>query len=585
MYYLYTIIFWLSIIGYCNYIKDKFDIKTELTLPLVFSGISIILIFAGIFNILKLTSIILLLLGLYLLIKKYIIQKEKLTKPTTNTIIIGILLVYVTIFFSQMHYLHFDNFSHWGLIVKNLILNNSLPNFENAVIEFKAYPPGTAIFIYYFAHFFGNVEGYAIVAQNYIFIAFASSLLVLTKGKYQNIFRALILIAIFFFATCNILPYDLLVDTILSVVFISAIIFIYLYHDNLKKLLYLLIPIAIFLCSIKNTGVLLVFILCCIMLYLFIRKKEFKKGIIYCLKLGVPSLIFFYLWTTHVEYAFGRLGLSSHHAMTPNNILGHISTMELSDITRFISIYLKRFIDLKNNISNVIIIIINLLLVSLYPIYKDEKSKKKITNSLIIIDLIYLFYYFVLGLMYICSMELSGLFELAGFDRYMMTISASLIGIFIITILDLLKEHKNKIIIYSYNLLIIFFLLSFIIFYPNKDFKISNYKIFFGENGYSESYSKKFDDILKEEYINLNNNETYYVYIPIENNGNKVFHYYLARHKLNHHDVIIAATPDDIININDETLIISLENDNKFINYLKQNNLCEISQGIYQKCK
>ena len=26
MYYLYTIIFWLSISGYCNYIKDKFDI-------------------------------------------------------------------------------------------------------------------------------------------------------------------------------------------------------------------------------------------------------------------------------------------------------------------------------------------------------------------------------------------------------------------------------------------------------------------------------------------------------------------------------------------------------------------------------
>ena len=46
--------------------------------------------------------------------------------------------------------MHYDNFSHWALIVKSMSLTNSFPSFKTDVIMFTSYPPGSAVFIYYF---------------------------------------------------------------------------------------------------------------------------------------------------------------------------------------------------------------------------------------------------------------------------------------------------------------------------------------------------------------------------------------------------------------------------------------------------
>ena len=581
MFWIYIIIFWLSIIGYSLYFKYKFDIKNEFLLSIVFSLVSIIMFISGLINILKLASIILLVTGIVLGIIVFLKNKKDITtkikKPNWNIILVFILLLYVTLVYKDMHFLHYDNFSHWGTIVKHLLINNSFPNFESTIIEFKAYQPGTACFIYYFCNLLKIKEGYMILAQNYLFIGFISALFGLVKGKYKNIFRVVIFTSIIFISIANILPYDLLVDTILTAVLISSFVIMFEYKNDIKKLFYLMLPLTIFLTLIKNSGILLVFIICCLFLYYSILNKNYKKGIIYAILLGLTSLFILHMWSSHVEFAYGSSALESHHAMTLNNILPHIKSLGMEKIIYFIKIYIKNFINL-NNIPNIVIIILNLLLLSFIPILKSKK--KLIFESIIIMDLIYLFYYFMLGVMYIFSMEESSLFKLPCFNRYMYTIVFSLFGLFLIYFVNLFKNYSKKIFVYLYSTIVIICIIIFILLGYCDNFNLKkHYKIFIGQNDYNFSYSKKIDEILKNNYINTNDNLIYYVYLKNQDINKDAYIWYMSKYKLNDENINIIYDLNDL-DLDENEIIVALDeieiDDNKHI--------CEISEGIYKSC-
>lgn len=590
MFYIYVLTFWLSIIGYCLFIKYKLNIKSELLLSLIFSGITLIMFFAGLLNILKVVALIILISGIVLFIITFINNKnniiKSLKKPNFNIIIIAIFILYVTIVYSSFNLLHYDNFSHWGTIAKNMILNNSLPNFQSTAIEFKAYQPGTATFIYYFCNNLNFKEGYMILAQNYLFIGFISSLLVLAKGKFKNIFRILVFICIIFFSICNILPYDLLVDSILMVVLISVFAFFFTYYKDLKKLFYYVLPISLFLCLIKNSGILLVFVVCCLYFLLSIRNKQTKKGFIYTVIIGLSSLLVLYIWSSHVEFAYGVSGLESHHALTSNNIVSHVKSLGIDKIVSFIKIYIKRFFDLKNNVSSVVMILINIFLLSFLFNFKEKKRKREIIVSLVVVDLIFLFYYVMLGIMYILSMEEAALFEIACFDRYMFTIVFALFGLLMLLFMKFYNKQEKSTIVYIYSILFICFMFSFVSLNGNSVFNIKdNYKLFFGKNSYNESYAKKFDMYLEDKYINMNEDDNlYWVYSPDKESNLYGYTYYMAKYKFNHGNIKVVDDINNIKELTEENIIVALEEDKSFKKFIYKNSICKISEGLYKKC-
>lgn len=583
----FLILFWISTIGYCLYAKYKFKIKSELLLAFVFSIITLTIFILGLLNILKLGSYLILFIGIILFIfnvKKHGIEIiKKLKILNLNIIIIALLMLYVTIVFSKLHLLHYDNFTHWGLIIKNMLIYNRLPNFENALIEFKGYQPGTACFIYYFTQFFGLKEGMMIVAQNYLFIAFISSILVFAKGKYKNLFRFLCVFVIIFSSIANILPYDLLVDSVLSVIFIFAFVIIYEYKDNLKKLFYALLIISLFLCLVKNTGYVFTFMLCIIYLLIGVKNKKIKQGFMGALIIGLSSLALLYIWMAHVRYVYGYYALSSHHSLTPNNIYYHLLELGKSGMLRFLKIYITKFIDLKTNITSFIVLLINLIVFSFLTFYKNKR--KTIIKSIVIIDIIYIIYYLFLGIMYICSMEISGLYELAGFQRYMLTIAIVLIVIAIMLFMHISESFKSKFVVLGYTVLIIFLLSLYIIKYENKDFKLnSTIKLFIGENCSESSYIIKYDKIVTPDYINMNNDELYYVYYPSEKQQYGYL-YFISKYKLNHENIVTSFDTDSIVEYTDNSLIVVFEYDKEIKKKMKEIDFCKIKEGLYGKCK
>lgn len=83
-------------------------------------------------------------------------------------LLIGILFLVLSFFLKMQHY---DNFSHWAVIVKNMLTTNHFPTVQDELIAFKDYPPGTSVFIYYVCRFWGNSQGMMLMAQNALLLA------------------------------------------------------------------------------------------------------------------------------------------------------------------------------------------------------------------------------------------------------------------------------------------------------------------------------------------------------------------------------------------------------------------------------
>ena len=67
--------------------------------------------------------------------------------------------------------LHYDNFSHWAVMVKYLLSANRFPGADTELVTFLDYPPGSSVFIYYVCLFLGRSQGVMLLAQTALIFA------------------------------------------------------------------------------------------------------------------------------------------------------------------------------------------------------------------------------------------------------------------------------------------------------------------------------------------------------------------------------------------------------------------------------
>lgn len=578
------ILFWLSIFGYLLLFKKKTKLPYELLLPIIFSLIGLTVFLAGILNMMKEVTILICLIGCIIFFNS-VIKKEVEFKSIMNInfLIFFIIFLYITIVCSRMNLLHYDNFSHWGLIVKNIFINNKLPNFENPVIEFKNYQPGSACFIYYFGALTGKSEGSMIIGQNYLLIAYFFSLLIFTnsskkvKSKKEYILKIMLVAFYLFMLFGNTAFNDLLVDTLIALMSICSFGIMYYFRNDLKKAFIYNLPILVYLFLVKNTGIVLVGFSCLGLIYLGIKNKQVKKSFIYAILTGLITVLFFYIWSKHVSYAYGNLSLYSKHSLSASNIVSQLQSKGWDRIFEFCDLYFSHFIDVFNNIPNIYMIVISLVVILMMIFYK--KHRKYFGKCLLMILSIYFMYYLILGVMYLLSMPWAEASYLAGFDRYMLTIVFLIIGLLLISFINVVMKEK---VITRKSYLFVGGLIIGILFVSFK-FYIYDYKILFGELNYENTRPYKFDQILEIDKYSANYNDYYYIYAPISSKNDSGYVYYLSKFKLNTENVNIVKDISQFESEIDDKYnkkIITLDVDDEILEYIDDNNY-EKENNIY----
>ncbi|WP_080146725.1 hypothetical protein [Marinilactibacillus piezotolerans] len=441
-FFLLTIIF----IGYYQVATVYFKVKEEFSPVVICSVLGIIVFISGLLNLLIESVIILSIVSLLSLI--YIIWQKKLNLSFPVGLIYFVAMtVYFVLLLRGKSLAHYDDFSHWGLVTREIVNSNQFPSNSSDLIIFKSYPTGSASFIYFIAKTLGNTEGVFLFAQSILVSASITTLFSLVKEN-RIVKSIVIIIATVFFLTAYNSPFVLLVDTILPLIGIAAtcIVIFYSTEKNISKGFYTVLPILTYLVTVKNSSLFFVVIVSLLIVYYsFINREPLKNILLYIIaSIGVPFTIN-YLWSKHVAFTFPT-GLETKHSFSLENYRNVFDGKTSQDIKEITDLFINKMITLSNVDVKILVFIFSFIVIfNGIRALQGQKSKRLFSWKIIVALLaVYSLYQLALWAMYVLSMPLDEALILAAYSRYSFTIVIYLFGVGLIYLLKATQETQSR---------------------------------------------------------------------------------------------------------------------------------------------
>lgn len=438
-----------SCYGWIAFITEK-KVKVEFSVMLFASGVGSTMFLAGILNIMKPTALLIFAAGLVFAVKTLIKNKfpVQLYSYGGIALIVGAVGLFVISYGSK--FINYDNFSHWVVVAREILENDRFPNFQDTLITFQSYPTGSASFIYYMCKISGiHSEWMMMYAQGLAIIAMLLPMFAFCKKICSVLLPAVTMI---FILCCNVSVSNIYVDTLLMCTGAAGVLFCIYYRKNIHSLYLALIPVLIFLVSIKNSGIFFAIIIIAYLL-LFGAGKNYKNALI----LLAVTLGTIFLWKQHVLLVFEN-GLTAKHSMSFANLSSTFSQKTKDDIILIIGQYAKRVFTLKNEFLYFTAGIIALLLFV-------WKKKKRYFSHLLKMSIfclaVYVAYQLSLIGMYLFSMPTNEAIAVGSYDRYHMTVVGFLVIIMLPQIMRVeISGVISKVIWYGAVICIEFFALT-----------------------------------------------------------------------------------------------------------------------------
>ena len=408
----------ISWLGYFRILSKKSEVNILFAPMIVMSSQMLILFLAGILNMMKAAVLLLFLFGLLLFIMQIIKEGFKAffsSFANAGFVFFAIVSVafYIAIYNAKI--IHYDDFSHWALIVKQMLIDDRYPNFEN-VIMFQAYPPGGATFIYYFCSLSGGGEGLWIYAQGLLELAYILPLFVLCDNK-NSLLRIAYCLLFTNFVMCTMhLHQGLLVDILLAVVGAGSMFFVWYCCrkssiETPNKTLIYTIPLLSACILIKNSGIL--FAALCSVYMLVKMRKSYKTK--YLLVAMVPYLII-PIWNKHCDLVYENAALTKHALSFEYMRL--IFNEKTPDYLFWI---LKKVILFSLQGKELFLVLLMFVITALVVYLCAPDLKKAYFKAILFCAFFYTIYEFGLYLVYVFSMTVDQGLALAGSERYRRT--------------------------------------------------------------------------------------------------------------------------------------------------------------------
>lgn len=421
----------LSFCGYLSLVNKKCRlISWFVPLPVV-CGISLVMYLGGLVGTLEMTAYIVLLGGLFCfayVVKMAAGKKISFHPPGTPMLcfLAGSSVFLLVVFYQNL--LHYDNFSHWALIVKYLLGTGHYPDASDTLIVFKDYPPGTAVFLYYICTFAGKGEGVMLAAQTGIILSCFSAVFGIIRESRRFFLYS------FLSMGCCMLSYlnltirinNLLVDFLLPLLVLSAAAAAYRYRTQPAKASLCTGVVLGFSGIIKNTGIIFA-----VIGFLYYLGKTLSLGTVrfrhragWCVLTGTLSCIPYLLWKLYVshafageEFKFSLTGTSQDYMAADPDFYGQI-----------IRDFIRAAVDPSGRAVQVFVLCNILAVAAMWFARVYLKKKWRLGMPLFLSNSIIMVYYGgILGL-YLFAMPQEEAVRLAGFERYACSIMVLFAG-------------------------------------------------------------------------------------------------------------------------------------------------------------
>ncbi|MGY4688290.1 hypothetical protein [Salibacterium sp. K-3] len=348
-------------------------------------------------------------------------------------------------------FLHYDNFSHWGLIVKELFQSNSLPD-ESTIITYTTYPPGSALFAYYLVSFTGFSESMALIAQAILITGALAPLFLFCSWKQPVHAAATLFIPAVLLMVNSSSIFSLLVDPLLGYIAAAAVVTAVYYKNNWKTMSVLLFPMLSALVLIKDSGKIFLAFTVLWMIALLIRYlrkygggwKETLKSMIWSISWTIVLPLFFnLLWSRYIEEAYNTSEYEdSKFAITEETLTDIDKSPEL--INNLLPMVARAGFDLSSPlVQGLIAALVTVLFTAAAVKIRTGRIPVPLVCATLSAGLFYVIYTALLYLMYLYLMPEVEAEYLAGFDRYQSSIVIFCTGIIMVFTIRTFMKHTD----------------------------------------------------------------------------------------------------------------------------------------------
>ena len=420
-----------SVYGYLRWIGNR--VRMEFAPGIFFTSLCSVMFLAGILNILPETAWAVWGIGIFLTLHS--LRKKESLKPLLCPGMVFFLLTccIMAVLLHGIILTDYDDFSHWGTVLKVLYTKHRFPNYADAVITYQSYPTGSAALIYWFLAVGGiTSEWFQLLVQSVFQVALLTGLFAFLRGIWRNLFGA---VAAGLFLLCSNGPINLLVDTLLPLMAVGALCFAFYYRSRLKALWFWLLPYLAALTAIKNSGLLLAVFLLVYLLPLFGR-QGLKRWLLLCSAPGLALL----LWQKHVQLVFDN-ALNSRHAMSMDSIASSFLRKDGDALAEVTQIVLSEMLSFTNP---VLYLLAAAVLIFLLRRLLGLSWAKDHSGLLLFAGGVYFVYQITVLGMYLTTMPYGEAVLLAGYGRYHRTILIFSGGCLFLALADSMTGAKRQ---------------------------------------------------------------------------------------------------------------------------------------------
>lgn len=357
-----------------------------------------------------------------------------------------------------------DEFSHWGTVVKNMYIFDTLGNHPEATTTFRGYPPATALFEYFWVKLSGYFsEGNLYRAMNILYFSLMMPIFINVKHKnFSKIVIRVVFILILPLAFFQDFYTNIMVDAILGVMFANVLITYY--ANKLCTFKIINISLTLFVLTLTKSpgfGLAIIAILVIAIDLLFAKREELKLYINSGTKINTLKRIVLILcpifaaiiskksWAlylkitkTNVAWNTSEVGLQNFKALFTGNAL-HYQFVTINNFFNAITeLFLTNYI-LKLSLMGwiVVLIAISTILIT-FVCNEEEKGRYKL--GVIIVFVGGVIYTFSLLILYVFTYSQYEATNLASYSRYTSTYLLGVLIFLVVTICLKEKDYDTK---------------------------------------------------------------------------------------------------------------------------------------------
>lgn len=410
-----VLLFALSVFGWLTLLHKKADIAVEFLPAAVFCGQICVLFLGGILNLLPLSVAVLFFGGLFLAALSLKDRRMYRDFLCPGYVFFAAAGLYFLLMMKGQVFNTYDNFSHWALIVKQMLMTDRFPTFQDPIILFQAYPVGSSAFVYYVSKIISTVsEGCQMFAQTLLTLSMILPLFSCVRRKKAE-GTLLILGASLFFLSSNTVPSELLVDALLPLAGGFGFLLLERELEGEKQTVWLSILPAAAVIAIKNSGIFFWALMAARLCVHWFRNRRTADRNAVCswAALIAAPLSFLLLWNRHVNYVFSSAS-STPHSMSLSSYLSNIQ-MKLADgsIAQIVHAFLQKLLGGRELFYLLIV-----LLLAAIAVHVKKLPGRSFVKPILFILAAFTLYQAGNLCMYLFSMPEGEALVMSGYDRY-----------------------------------------------------------------------------------------------------------------------------------------------------------------------